>query len=153
MTQLNSEPDPELGPAVVPPPPNFPPATAPTPPAISYETPPVGYDGPPATKDEANMGMLMFILGIFTGFLGPLIIWLVKKNDSRFLDAQGKEILNYQITVIIALIVNIPLWFIVIGILIHFGIIIATIVFMILGAMAASKGNFYKFPFALRLLK
>jgi uncharacterized protein len=120
---------------------------------MSYATSVVGYDGPPPTKDESNMGLLMFILAIFTGFLGPLILWLVKKNESKYIDAQGKEILNFQITLIIALLVNIPLWFIVIGIIIHFALIIANVVLMILGAIKASKGSFYRFPFALRLLK
>ncbi len=121
---------------------------------INYATPvPGGYDGPAPTKDESNMGLLMFILAIFTGFLGPLILWLVKKNESRYLDAQGKEVLNYIITIFLALLVNIPLWFILIGILIHFAIIIASIVFFIMGAIKASKGEFYRFPWALRLLK
>jgi uncharacterized Tic20 family protein len=107
----------------------------------------------PASKDDQNMGLLMFILGIFTGFLGPLILWLVKKTDSRYLDAQGKEVLNFQITTILAMLVNIPLWFIIIGVFIHFALIITYLVLMIIGAVTASKGNFYRFPFALRLLK
>jgi uncharacterized Tic20 family protein len=130
--------------------------TTPPPPAVNYATPePSGslYDGSPLTKDEKNMGLLMFLLSIFTGFLGPLILWLVKKNESKYLDAQGKEILNYIITLIIALLVNIPLWFVLIGILIHFGLIIASLVFFIIGAVRASQGTFYKFPFAWRLLK
>jgi uncharacterized Tic20 family protein len=130
----------------VPPPP-------PETPALSYATPVAGYDGPPPTKDEQNMGLLMFILAIFTGFLGPLILWLMKKTESRYIDAQGKEILNYIITLIIALLVNIPLWFVLIGIVIHFAIIIASVVFFIIGAVRASKGMFYRFPLALRLLK
>ena len=132
-----------------------PPGSAPPPetPALGYATPVVGYDGPPLTKDEQNMGLLMVILAIFTGFLGPLILWLMKKNESRYIDSQGKEILNYMITIIIALLVNIPLWFILIGIVIHFAIVIASVVFFIIGAVRASKGTFYRFPFALRLLK
>ena len=125
-------------------------------PPLGYATPAAvaGYDGPPPTKDESNMGLLMFILAIVTaGFLGPLIVWLMKKNESRYIDAQGKEILNYVITVIIVLLLNIPLWFILIGILIHFAVLVASLVFFIIGAVRASKGEFYRFPLAIRLLK
>jgi uncharacterized Tic20 family protein len=133
---------------------NIPPTPPPSDtPAIGYASPVVGYDGPPPTKDETNMGMLIFILGIVTGFVGPLILWLLKKAESRYIDAQGKEVLNFQITTILALIVNIPLFFIFIGILTHFAIVITYLVLMIIGAVQASKGGFYRFPFALRLLK
>jgi uncharacterized Tic20 family protein len=125
---------------------------SPSPAPVDYASAP-GGDLPQPTKDESNMGVLMFILAIFTGFLGPLIVWLIKKNESRYIDAQGKEILNYIITVILAMLINIPLWFILIGILIHFGLIVASLVFFIIGAVRSSQGTFYRFPFAWRLLK
>lgn len=133
---------------------NVPPPQTP-PPAIEHGglTKAPTYLGPPPTKDETNMSLIMFILGIFTHFVGPLILWLIKKTESKFLDAQGKEVLNFQITVIIAMICNIPLFFVFIGFITHFAIVITYLVLMIIGAIAASKGNFYRFPFALRLLK
>jgi len=135
----------------VPPPPAA--AAAPETPVASYETPGGVVAVQPANKDEQNMGLLMFILGIFTSFIGPLILWLMKKEQSRYLEAQGKEILNFQITTFLLMLCNIPLFFIVIGILTHFAIVITYLVLMIIGAVTASKGNFYRFPFALRLLK
>ena len=41
-------------------------------------------------KDDMNMAMLAHLLAIFTGFLGPLIIWLIKKEDSPYVDRHGK---------------------------------------------------------------
>ena len=122
-------------------------------PVANYETPGGVVAVQPANKDEQNMGLLMFILGIFTSFIGPLILWLMKKEQSRYLEAQGKEILNFQITTFLLMLCNIPLFFIVIGILTHFAIVITYLVLMIIGAVTASKGNFYRFPFAFRLLK
>ena len=92
-------------------------------------------------------------------FLGPLIIWLVKKETMPFVDDQAKEALNYNITVAIVflalwvlviltigigLIVAVPAW-IVIG--------IAWLVFTIIGAIKANDGIAYRYPFSLRLIK
>src|SRR4051794_33293223 len=60
------------------------------------------YNGPPPDKDSITMGMLCHLLGIFTSFLGPLIIWLMKKDQSPWVDDQGKESLNFQIVALIA---------------------------------------------------
>src|SRR3954451_10449592 len=115
-------------------------------PVVGYEAPAGAEMAQPQSKDEQNMGLLMFILGIFTSFIGPLILWLMKKEQSRYLEAQGKEILNFQITTFIVMLCNIPLFFILIGILTHFAIVITYLVLMIIGAVTASKGNFYRFP-------
>ena len=112
-----------------------------------------GYSGPPATADEKNMAMLIYLLGIFTGFIGPLILWLIKKEQSPFINDQGKEVLNFQITTILAMIISIILIFVVIGIFLYFGVIIAYLVLMIMGLLKAKEGIPYRFPFALRLLK
>lgn len=119
----------------------------------SYAAAPGTYMGPPATPDEKNMAMLIYLLGIFTGFIGPLILWLIKKEQSPFINDQGKEVLNFQITTILAMIVSIILIFIVIGIFLYFAVIIAYLVLMIMGLLKAKEGVAYRFPYALRLLK
>ena len=60
-------------------PPSFPPAA-----------PPPGPSAGP-TREECDLGMLCHLLGLLTGFVGPLILWLVKKDESRFIDHHGKE--------------------------------------------------------------
>ncbi len=92
-------------------------------------------------------------------FIGPLVIWLVKKDTLPFVDDQGKEALNFNITVGIVflallilsivtfgigLIVAVPLW-IIIG--------IAWLVFTIIAAVKASNGERYRYPLTLRLIK
>ncbi len=54
------------------------------------------------SKDARMWAMLCHLLGFFTCFIGPLIIWLIKKDEDPFIDNQGKEALNFQITVAIA---------------------------------------------------
>ena len=50
-------------------------------------------------KDDRTFGMLAHLLGAFTSFVGPLVIWMIKKEESPFVDDQGKEALNFQITI------------------------------------------------------
>ena len=52
--------------------------------------------------DDRNLAMLAHLLGIVSGFVGALIIWLIKKDQSAYVDEQGKEALNFQITMLIA---------------------------------------------------
>ena len=114
---------------------------------------PGGYVGPVPTPDEKNMAMLIYLLGIFTGFIGPLILWLMKKEQSPFLNDQGKEVLNFQITTLIAYVGCVILMFIVIGIFLMPVVLICYLVFMVIGLLKAKDGLAYRFPFALRLLK
>lgn len=111
------------------------------------------------SKDAKTFGMLCHLAAL-AGFiiplgsvLGPLIIWLIKKNEMPFVDDQGKESLNFQITVTIALLVCVPLMFIGIGLLLLPIIGIAALVFVIIAAMKANEGIAYRYPWALRLIK
>jgi uncharacterized Tic20 family protein len=104
-------------------------------------------------KDDCNIAMLAHLLGIFTGFLGALIIWLLKKDDSTYINAQAKEALNFQITIVIGFVIAWVLAWILIGIALIPVLYIVNIVFCILGAMAASKGQDYRYPFAIRLVQ
>jgi uncharacterized Tic20 family protein len=103
--------------------------------------------------DDRNLAMLAHLLGIVTGFVGALIIWLIKKDQSAFVDEQGKEALNFQITVMIAFVGAWILMFVLIGALLMPLLLIANLVFCILAAVAVSKGEHYRYPVALRLLK
>lgn len=112
----------------------------------------VQQSGSPS-KDDTNLALLAHILGIFTSFVGALVIWLVKKDSSPYVGAQALEALNFQITIAIGWLVCMILTVILIGALLMPVIFIVNLVFCILGAMAASKGESYRYPFAIRLLK
>ena len=129
------------------------------------ETPPSPEETPPPSttqeqdKDARLWGMLCHmsaLVGVvlpFGNLLGPLICWLVKKNEYPFVNDQGKESLNFQITVMIAILVCIPLMFICIGILLAIAIGIASVVFVIIAAIKANDGQAYRYPWTLRLIK
>jgi uncharacterized protein len=104
-------------------------------------------------QDEKNMGMLLYVLGIITGFIGPVILWLMKKDTMPFVNDQGKEVLNFQITVFLCAIVCGILMMVVIGIFLLPLVMLAYLILMIMGALKAKEGIAYRFPFALRLLK
>lgn len=106
-----------------------------------------------AGKDDNNMAMLAHLLGIFTGFIGALVIWLIKKDDSPFVEDQGKEALNFQITVVLVYLIGGVTSCIVVGLIILPAAWIANLVLCIMGAVAASKGQAYRYPFAIRLIK
>lgn len=101
------------------------------------------------------MAMLAHLLGIITGFVGPLIIWLLGKDDPRkaFSTDQAKEALNFQITICIGYAISGVLALIFIGVITASVIGIVDLVFCILAALAANKGETYRYPFALRLVK
>jgi uncharacterized Tic20 family protein len=104
------------------------------------------------SKDERNLAMLAHLLGIVTGFVGPLVIWLIKKDEFGFAAGQAREALNFQITVSIALVASIMLKVVLIGILLVPIVFILNFVFCIVAAVSASKGKAYRYPLTLRLV-
>jgi uncharacterized Tic20 family protein len=103
-------------------------------------------------KEDLNMCILVHVLGIFTNFIGPLVIWLVKK-DSPAVSKHAAEVLNFEITLAIGFFCSFLLAFIIIGIFLIPLLMIWALVNPILGALAASKGEFRPYPLTLRLLK
>lgn len=105
-----------------------------------------------ATANDKNIAVLTHIGGIFFGFIPSLIVWLLKKEDSPFLGEQAREALNFQITVLIGYMAAWVLTFVLIGLLVFPAIWIANLVLSIMAAVAVSKGEDYRYPFALRLI-
>ena len=112
---------------------------------------PGGEGGAPA-KEERTMALLAHLLGIVIGFVGPLIIWLIKKDESPFIDDQGKEALNFQLTVLIALVVSSALTFVVIGCFLLPLVAVVNVVFCIIAAIRANEGQRYRYPVTIRMI-
>ena len=106
-----------------------------------------------ATSDEKTLGIVMHILCL-VGFpiLGPLVIWLVKKDQSPYLDRQGRELLNFQISYFVYALISFALCFILIGIPLLVIVGVASIVLTIIGIVKAAEGSVYRFPLTFRLL-
>lgn len=88
----------------------------------------------------------------FGHILGPLIIWLIKKDSSSYLDEIGKETVNYNISIILWFIFTVPLMFVIVGFFLFGALAIMDIVVTILAAQAASKGDIYRYPFTIRFI-
>ncbi len=131
------------------------------------------------TKDEKTWAMLChlsvfsFILGIpVAHIIAPLIIWLIKKNQSQFVDYHGKQSLNFQITITLICLIGIVFYFLVIGSAFfsqNFGFIrialmslsfiiilvciITDIVSTIRASIRAYRGEYYKYALSFKFLK
>lgn len=108
-----------------------------------------------SSQDDRTMAMLTHLSGILLGFIVPLIIWLVNKdNPSKgFLNDQSKEALNFQITLLFVYIIGIILSIILIGALINMVAWVACLVLSIIAGLKAKEGIAYRYPFAIRLIK
>lgn len=109
--------------------------------------------GPVPSQEARNMAMLCHLLGIFTGFIGPLILWLIKKDQDAYVNSQGKEALNFQITVAIAGVISGVLTVICIGVILAVVVMIGDLVFAIMACLAANKGQDYRYPVSIRFIK
>ena len=110
------------------------------------------------SDDERNMAMICHLL-VFSGsiiplgnFIGPLVLWLVKKDESEFVDFHGKECLNFQISLLIYALCCIPLVFVIIGIPLLIAVGIFGIVMAIIACIKAHSGEYYEFPMTIRFL-
>jgi uncharacterized protein len=102
------------------------------------------------TSDEKTLAILSHILTLVAPILAPLIIYLVKKNESKFVEWHAKESLNFQITIAIIIII---LFITIIGILFAWIVAIISLVLVIIATIRASEGKLYKYPFSIRLIK
>lgn len=129
-----------------------------------YMTPPPPPSGSPSAEERqwAMFAHLSAILGIFIGgltFVGPLVIWLIKKDTMAFVNDQGKEALNFQITISI---VMVALWIVTIFTLFLLSPLtipvmmlvgLVALVFVVIAGIKANEGVAYRYPFAIRLVK
>ncbi|HXV78010.1 MAG TPA: DUF4870 domain-containing protein [Candidatus Polarisedimenticolaceae bacterium] len=101
----------------------------------------------------AHMIALVGLLGNGLGFLvGPLILWLLKRDAHPFINEQGKEAVNFQITMLGAILVCIPLLFVGIGILLMPLIGLYDVVMTIIAGIKAADGTHWRYPLTMRLI-
>ena len=127
-----------------------------TPPPSPEPGPPAGGDEP--SSDErtwalfAHLSALVGFVIPFGNLIGPLVVWQVKKNEMPFVDEQGKEALNFQITVTLAAIVCFILMFVLIGVFLIFVVGIAALILTIIAAIKANNGEHYQYPLNWRII-
>jgi len=143
---------------------SLPPSDLPPPPPPA-STEPLAGSGPGSEERQwAMFAHLSSLLGaLLTGgvgvFIGPLVIWLIKKETMPFVDDQGKEALNFNITIAIVGVALIGLSVITFGIglilalPVGLAVSVAWLVFTVIAAIKSSEGVSYRYPLTLRLIK
>ncbi len=128
------------------------------------ETPGPAPSQPPAPGDKetnpdarmwamlchlAGLAFLLPIVPAFGSILGPLVVWLIKKDQYPFVNEQGREALNFQITMFIYGLVAGLLILACVGIVLLPAVAVVDIVFLIIAAIKANNGEHYRYPFPL----
>lgn len=121
-----------------------------------------GEPGALPSKDERMWAMLIHLSGLVGGWFAlamipgnlllPLILWLIKRDGAPFVDDQGKEAVNFQITVTLAGVVFFILAHACIGIPLLFALAIYAFVVEVLAAIKANEGVRYRYPLTIRLI-
>jgi uncharacterized protein len=93
-----------------------------------------------------------FIVPFFGGILGPLVVWLIKKEQSAYAADAAKEALNFNITVAIGFIISACLMIVFIGFLLIAVLGIAWLVLVIIAGVKSSEGKVYRYPFTFRFI-
>lgn len=105
------------------------------------------------TSDEKLMAMLIYVSSLFTYFIGPLIIWLLKRDESEFVDYHGKEYLNFVISYSIYLLVSSILTIVLIGFILAPVVTVLSFIFTIIAAVKSHGGETYQIPLVIRFIK
>ncbi|MBC8873080.1 MAG: DUF4870 domain-containing protein [Planctomycetes bacterium] len=116
---------------------------------------------PPKPGDSDERMWAMFChLSTFSGYLvpfgnilGPLVVWLVKKDEYALVDDQGKEALNFQISITIWTIIAAILCIVLVGIPLLIALVVFDIVVTIMAAIQANQGNYYRYPMTIRFIQ
>ena len=105
------------------------------------------------TPEQARQwAMFAHLSGLLLGVIGPLIIYLIKKDEDPFVADQSREALNFHLALIIALLISAVAILVIIGIFLLPAVIIAGWVFQIIAAVQANKGVWYRYPITIRFI-
>ena len=116
----------------------------------------LGEDFAPAvtpTSDERTLAILAHILTIVSSFIAPLVIYLLKKDESAFVSEHAKESLNFQITMFILFMISFVLMLVLIGFLLIWLLSIANLVLVVIATIKANENKMYRYPINFRLIK
>ena len=126
---------------------------------INFERIPRRYSAQ-LLEDQARTWAMICHLSAFVGIIipfgsiiAPLVIWLIKRKESPFVDDQGKEALNFQLSVLVYAIISGLLIYIFIGYLLLLALIIFNYVMVIMAAIKANQGEMFRYPLCIRFIK
>lgn len=105
------------------------------------------------TNDEKMFAAGIYVISFFTAFIGPLVIWLLKKDESPYVDYHGKEYFNFFISYGVYSIVSCLLMLILIGFVTIWVVGVLAFIFTIIAAVRAYEGKEYRIPLTFRLIR
>ena len=111
------------------------------------------------SSEEKTWGMLahfsglVWLVGIpFGNILGPLLVWVLKRDEMNFVNRAGKEALNFQISMMIYGIIVAILCFVFIGMILAPILFLAYIILTVVAGVKAKEGSHYRYPFTIRFI-
>jgi uncharacterized Tic20 family protein len=111
------------------------------------------------SETERNWSMLCHLSAFagfffpFGGIIGPLICWLTRKDESSWVNVNGKASLNFQLSMLLYMILVIPLCFIIVGIPIIISLGILKVVCIIIASIKAPKGELFRYPLVIPFIQ
>ncbi len=134
------------------PPPYMPPPPAPTEPPAMYGSGTLQPQEERTWSIAAHASALVTLVGI-PSVIGPLVVWLIKKDASPIVDAHGKEAVNFNLSFLLYGVVSFLLLFVLIGFVLLPIVGIAWFVLVIVATLKASNGEPYRYPATIRFIK
>ena len=140
------------------PPQQQPPGPAPQQGPAQPAFPPPAPAAPMTVAQERTMSMLCHLLafaGMFIplgNVLGPLVLWLMKRQESAVVDAHGKESVNFQISMTIYTVVSAVLTILLVGFVMLLALMVFWLVVVVIASIRANEGGFYRYPLCIRFI-
>lgn len=106
-----------------------------------------------SSSDERLLACLIYVSSLFTTFVGPFLIWIIKKDESDLIDHHGKEYFNFLISYFIYGIISGILMLVLIGFVLVVIVGILVFVFTIVAAVKAYNGEYYRIPLVIHFFK
>ena len=107
----------------------------------------------PVSDNERMLGVLSHALTLIAGFLVPLVIYIIKKDESAFVREHARESLNFQLTLLIAYIIGFFLIFMIVGIILLPLIGLIQLVLVVVATINAADNKLYRYPFCIRFIR
>ncbi|MCU0454852.1 MAG: DUF4870 domain-containing protein [Bacteroidales bacterium] len=120
-----------------------------------------GFSGEPRLLPESERNWAMFChLSAFAGFffpfgaiIGPLVCWLSKKDESQWVDKNGKAAMNFNLSILLYSVLVIPLCFILVGFMIIGLLWVLKVICIIIASVKAAKGEMFKYPLSIPFIQ
>ncbi len=126
------------------------------------ETPPPGPSPEPMSAKDERMWAMFCHVSTLAGYvipvpginvIAPLIVWMLKKDEYPLVNDQGKEAINFQINILIYVIVSALLICVYVGIFLLGAVVIYSVVMTVIAMIKANQGEYYRYPLTIRFLR